>query len=137
MLIRTALILAFLTQQLLLPAIGAHALGQCEASADVAKVSVPSRTTSCCAVPQSMDEDAPTGCRCAPSACGCAGETPQTPAAPDRNHRSVDQLVPMLGLPTAAQPALPRAHGAVRPAGRAMHASQHNRLQAILCIWRT
>ena len=135
MMLRTLLILAFLAQQFMLPAAGALASSQCPA------VSTPGVGACCSGADRSAKGTADTsgmaaGCTCPQALCACDGSGAPEPLAPDRTQRSVDQLVPMLALPTATNsaPSLPEQMTSVY---EPVVAASHHRSRAILCIWRT
>lgn len=142
--LRLLLILAFLVQQLMLPALGAHGTGHCQAGKQAA---IP-KAAICCAVlhpaidssdsSSRTDERIPgSGCTCIPSLCACGTNHAPDPVAPERQNRSIDQLIAFMALPMDALPELPKAVRAIQSHDLAVVVSDTGRRLSILCMWRT
>lgn len=135
------LIVAFLAQQLALPAMSAHGPSRCHAGEDAAV----SAAATCCAVPRPVndksidviDRSKSGGCTCVPSLCACETNHNPDPVAPERQNRSIEPIVAFLALPTGTLSELRKEARAIQSHDVAVVTGGTCRRLSMLCVWRT
>lgn len=137
--LRSLLILALLTQHVLLPMAIAHGPGGC--GAETPPADVPANTPSdCCASRIAATTSDQTHCSCVPNLCACDSDVPDPPTPPAPTTRGgLDQVVMLLTLPPHTPVSVPKTdHTAVATPGVPPPlVTDQLRFRAILCIWLT